>query len=84
MSLRAARRNARLSMNYGLPAITDERVMRRAREGSPFAAQQPSALAQRELEKLLSNGERLLEEQKRNAGELPDGDEAKGHDRVVP
>lgn len=83
MSLRTARRNARLSTNYGLPSIIDERLMHRAKEGIAFSPQQTSALAQRELEKLLSNGERLLDEQ-RQREEEQDGDQAKDHDRDVP
>lgn len=81
MSLRAAKRNARLSLNYGLPAPATDCISYRVQDGTAFRPQEPNAFAQRSLEKLLSNGERLLAEQRRTAGEQHDGDEAKGDDR---
>jgi len=82
VSIRAAKRNARRATNYGVPMPFDGFVTRAAREGTCFNPQQPSALAQRTLEDLLSNGKRLVLEQERNAGDRIDGDEAQGHDRV--
>jgi hypothetical protein len=83
MSLRTARRNARLSMNYGLARPIDERSQLRVPEGVVFVAQRPNALAEQRLQEMLLRGERLREEAERNAGAPSDGDEAESDDRIV-